>query len=144
MYLQLSKLVYMFIFLYCATWCIVLRQRRNCEKIFSRMFTFFPIRCHSTIVLHESLINWIIKYRYNVPKDSLTPFFFAWVYWYIKANSHIPCRAVPCCAHAMFRQCRVLREIPRGSRKNLNSLLQQFNGSSFEFCCYHSYSRQHG
>ena len=51
----------------------------------------------------------------------------------VKADSHIacrahavplPCRAVnlhmPCRAPAMLRQCRVLRESPRGSRKYPN------------------------
>jgi hypothetical protein len=45
----------------------------------------------------------------------------------LKANSHTPCRAhavphshMPCRAHANLRQCRVLRESPRGSRKYPN------------------------
>jgi len=51
----------------------------------------------------------------------------------IKADSHIACRAyavpppgravnshMPCRAPAMLRQCRVLRESPRGSRKYPN------------------------
>ena len=51
----------------------------------------------------------------------------------VKADSHIeyrahavplPCRAVnshmPCRAPALLRQCRVLRETPRGSRKYPN------------------------
>jgi hypothetical protein len=51
----------------------------------------------------------------------------------LKADPHIPCRAhavplpclsinshMPCRALAMLRQCRVLRESPRGSRKYPN------------------------
>ena len=51
----------------------------------------------------------------------------------IKADSHIACRAhavplswhavnlhMPCHAPAMLRQCRVLRDSPRGSRKYPN------------------------
>jgi len=51
----------------------------------------------------------------------------------LKADSHIACRAhavpLPCCAvnshmpyraPALLRQCRVLRESPRGSRKYPN------------------------
>ena len=110
----------MSVVLYCATWCFALGQRRNCETIFSRIFTFFPIRCHSTIVLQ--LINRIIRYRYNVPKDSHTPFFFVWVYWCIKANSQYHAVPIPCCAYAVLRQCRVLRESPCVSRKNPISL----------------------
>jgi hypothetical protein len=41
-----------------------------------------------------------------------------------KADSHIVCRAhavpMPCRDPAMLRQCRVLRESPRGSRKYPN------------------------
>jgi hypothetical protein len=80
-----------------------LEQRCNCQKIFFLEYLLFsPIRCHSTIFPHENLINRIIRYRYNVPKDSLTPFFFVWVYWRIKANSLIPCRA-----HVVLRPCHV-------------------------------------
>jgi hypothetical protein len=43
----------------------------------------------------------------------------------VKVDSHIACRAVnshmPCRASAMLRQCRVLRESPRGSRKKPNA-----------------------
>jgi hypothetical protein len=49
-----------------------------------------------------------------------------------RVNLHIPCRAIakPCrvnshipnCAPAILRQCRVLRESPRGSRKYPNCL----------------------
>jgi len=45
----------------------------------------------------------------------------------LKADSHMACRAhamplihTSCCTPAMLRQCRVLRESPRGSQKYLN------------------------
>jgi hypothetical protein len=44
----------------------------------------------------------------------------------VKADSNITCRAhavnshMPCCAPALLRQCRVLRESLRGSRKYPN------------------------
>jgi hypothetical protein len=40
-----------------------------------------------------------------------------------RVNSHIPCRAP-----AILRQCRVLRESPRGSRKYPNCLSYRFTG----------------
>ena len=55
-------------------------------------------------------------------------------YYGLKADSHIACHAhavpllcravnshMPCRTPAMLRQCRVLRESPRGSRKYPNS-----------------------
>jgi hypothetical protein len=117
MYLQLPNWVYMFIILYCATWCFVLGQRPNCEKIFfSRIFTLFPYPlsfyyCSTRKPHQPSLINRITRYGYNVPKGSLTPFFFVWVYWFIKANSHMPCRAspMPCSESAVsFVKVRVV------------------------------------
>ena len=57
------------------------------------------------------------------------------VYWCVKAISYIPCRAhavlrpLPCSDSAVFFvKVRVVT----------GKLVQHFNGSSFEICCYHS------
>ena len=73
----------------------------------------------------------------------------------VKTDSHIacrahdvplPCRAVnshmPCCAPAMFRQCRVLRESPHCSRKYTNCQSNSLTDRLFfVVCCYLSFSR---
>jgi hypothetical protein len=48
-------------------------------------------------------------------------------------NSHTPCR-VP----TLLRECRVLRESPRGSRKHPNCLSNSLTDRRFVVCCYHS------
>jgi hypothetical protein len=54
-----------------------------------------------------------------------------------KADSHVACRAVnshmPCRPPAMLRQCRVLRESPRGSRKHPNCYSSSLTDRLF-FC----------
>ena len=51
---------------------------------------------------------------------------------------------MPCCAHAMFRQCRVLRESPRGSRKNPNCLSNSLTDFLLSSAATILDSRQHG
>ena len=44
----------------------------------------------------------------------------------------------PCSAPTMLRQCRVLRESPRGSRKYPNCYSNSLTGRFLVVCCYHS------
>ena len=54
-------------------------------------------------------------------KSRAVSLLFVWVLWFVEADSHVACRAhavpLPC---SEFRQSRVLRESPRGSRKYPN------------------------
>jgi len=67
----------------------------------------------------------------------------------VKADSHIeyrahavpmpfPCNAIRYFTHALLRQCRVLCEIPPGSRKYLNCYSNSLTDRLFLVCLNHS------
>ena len=84
--------------------------------------------------VQQNIKNRIVQYLFRSSwVVSAVLIFIRWRNVCVKADSHIacrthavplPCRAVnshmPCRAPAMLRQCRVLRECPRGSRKYPN------------------------
>ena len=94
--------------------------------------SYFTVSWQSDIVSRGFffiIIPGLYKHSFSITTDEITKAGVIHIFSYsLKADSHIayrahavtlPCHAVnshmPCCAPALFRQCRVLRGSPRGS-----------------------------